>query len=104
MIGFLRAMLVLMALFNTMRIITMQTIINVLALSSFAISASVVGGGAYLYLNKDAIIENVKEQVVNAATGAISDSLPDLMDGAAPELPATTGNVIPPMTGGVALP
>ena len=82
----------------------MQTIINVLALSSFAISASVVGGGAYLYLNKDAIIENVKEQVVNAATGAISDSLPELVGGAVPELPATTGNVIPPMTGGVALP
>jgi hypothetical protein len=104
MIGFLRAMLVLMALFNTMRIITMQTIINVLALSSFAISASVVGGGAYLYLNKDAIIENVKEQVVNAATGAIGDSLPELMDGAVPELPEMTGNVIPPMTGGVSLP
>ena len=44
----------------------MQTIINVLALSSFAISASVVGGGAYLYLNKDSIVENVKEQVINA--------------------------------------
>ena len=104
MIGSLKAMPIVTALLNTMRFITMQTIINVLALSSFAISASVVGGGAYLYLNKDAIIENVKEQVVNAGTGAISDSLPELVDGAVPELPATTGNVIPPMTGGVALP
>ena len=102
--GSLKAMLIVTALLNTTRLITMQTIINVLALSSFAISASVVGGGAYLYLNKDAIIENVKEQVVNAATGAISDSLPELVGGAVPELPATTGNVIPPMTGGVALP
>ena len=73
----------------------MQTIINVLALSSFAISASVVGGGAYLYLNKDAIIENVKEQVVNAATGAITDSLPDIMDNALPELPIKTGPALP---------
>ena len=76
----------------------MQTIINVLALSSFAISASVVGGGAYLYLNKDSIVENVKEQVINAATGAIADSLPDLMDqDTVPELPATTGPALPMM-------
>ena len=76
----------------------MQTIINVLALSSFAISASVVGGGAYLYLNKDSIVENVKEQVINAATGAIADSLPDLMDQKdVPELPATTGPALPMM-------
>ena len=80
-----------------MRLITMQTIINVLALSSFAISASVVGGGAYLYLNKDSIIENVKDQVVSAATGAITDSLPGLMDGAVPELPTTTGPAFPMM-------
>lgn len=73
----------------------MQTIINVLALSSFAISASVVGGGAYLYFNKDSIIENVKEQVVNAATGAIADSLPDIMDGSLPELPSVTGPALP---------
>lgn len=95
MIGSPREMLTATALPNTTRIITMQTIINVLALSSFAISASVVGGGAYLYLNKDSIIENVKEQVVNAATGAIADSLPDIMDGSLPELPSTTGPALP---------
>ena len=33
----------------------MQKLINVLALASFAVSAAVVGGGAYVYLNKDAI-------------------------------------------------
>ena len=38
----------------------MQKIINVLALSSFVVSAAVVGGGAYVYLNKDAMIENAK--------------------------------------------
>ena len=42
----------------------MQTFINVLALSSFAISAAIVGGGYYVYSNKDSIIESVKENIM----------------------------------------
>ena len=41
----------------------MQKIVNVLALSSFVVSAAVVGGGAYVYLNKDAMVENAKEKI-----------------------------------------
>ena len=40
----------------------MQKIINVLAVSSFVISLSVVGGGVYLYTQKDAIIDGVKSK------------------------------------------
>ena len=54
----------------------MQKIINVLALSSFVVSAAVVGGGAYVYLNKDAMIENAKEKITSAATEAIAGALP----------------------------
>ena len=53
----------------------MQKIINVLALSSFAISLTVVGGGVYLYTQKDAIIENVKSKVMKSvmpSIGAVS--------------------------------
>ena len=42
----------------------MQTLINVLALSSFTVSAVTVGGGVYLYTNKDTIIESVKENIM----------------------------------------
>ena len=42
----------------------MQTLINVLALSSFAISAAIVGGGIYAYNNRDGIIESVKENIM----------------------------------------
>ena len=48
----------------------MQKLINVLAVSSFVVSASVVGGGVYVYLNKDAMIEDAKEKITNAATEA----------------------------------
>ena len=41
----------------------MQKVINVLALASFAVSGSIVAGGAYVYLNKDAMIESAKERI-----------------------------------------
>ena len=84
----------------------MQKIINVLALASFGVSAAAVGGGAYVYLNKDSIIENVKSQVAAAAGEAISGALPGMMDSAMPELPSATGGAIPslPSTTGPALP
>ena len=44
----------------------MQTLINVLALSSFIVSTAVVGSGVYIYTNKDAIIKEVKAQVMES--------------------------------------
>ena len=73
----------------------MQKLINVLALSSFVVSASIVGGGAYVYLNKDAMIENAKAKIAAAATEAIAGALPGMLDAAMPELPSTTGGAIP---------
>ena len=72
-----------------------QKIINGLALASFAVSAAVVGGGVYVYLNKDAMIEDAKEKITNAATEAIAGALPGLIDAAMPELPGATGGAIP---------
>ena len=39
----------------------MQKLINVVALLSGLVSLSVVGGGAYLYLNKDVLIERARK-------------------------------------------
>ena len=47
----------------------MQKIINVLALASVAVSAAVVGTGAYVYINKDAIIESVTEKALGSLGG-----------------------------------
>ena len=73
----------------------MQKLINGLALSSFVVSVAIVGGGAYVYLNKDAMIESAKEKVAKAATEAIAGALPGLIDAAMPELPGATGGAIP---------
>ena len=66
----------------------MQKIINVLAISSFAISLTVVGGGVYLYTQKDAIIDNVKSNIMKSV-------LPDIGGGITDTLPKTTGPAIP---------
>ena len=73
----------------------MQKVINVLAVLSFLGTASIIGGGYYLYTQKDPIIEGMKEKIVTAATKAISDALPDMLDAAMPELPNTTGPAVP---------
>ena len=73
----------------------MQKVINVLALASFAVSTAIVAGGAYVYLNKDAMIENAKEKITSAATEAIAGALPGMLDAAMPELPGATGGAIP---------
>ena len=82
----------------------MQKIINVLALSSFVVSAAVVGGGTWLYLNKDVMLEEAREKIATAATEAIAGALPGMIDAAMPELPGATGGVIPMGEGGPRLP
>ena len=73
----------------------MQKLVNVVALLSGLVSLGVVGGGAYLYLNKDAMIEDVRAKATEEITKAITEALPGMIDSAIPELPGATGNVIP---------
>ena len=47
----------------------MQKLINVLAVASAAVSVAVVGTGAYVYVNKDAIIESVTEKALGGLGG-----------------------------------
>ena len=84
----------------------MQKVINVLAVLSFVGTAGIIGGGTYIFLQKDAIIEDVKKQVTKHATEAITSALPGMLDAAMPELPTATGGAIPavPSTTGPAIP
>ena len=73
----------------------MQKVINVLAIASTVVSAAVVGSGIYVYVNRASIIDGVKQQAIEAATGA----LPDLLGspGTLPTLPDTTGPAMAPL-------
>ena len=84
----------------------MQKIVNVVALLSGLVSLGVVGGGAYLFLNKDAMIEDVRVKVTTEVTKAVTEALPGIVDSAMPNLPSATGDVmnqtnVPSVTGGV---
>ena len=70
----------------------MQKIINVLAIASSVVSLSVVGGGVYLYTQKDAIIEDIKEKALGSLTGGIGEALPGLVDTSIPDV---TGDAMP---------
>ena len=73
----------------------MQKVINVLAVLSFLGTASILGSVAAVYLNREALAENVKEKVAKAAAEAIAGALPGMVDAAVPELPKATGPALP---------
>ena len=62
----------------------MQKLVNLIALLSGVVSLSVVAGGAYVYINKDAMVERAKEKITAAATEAIAGALPDMLGNTAP--------------------
>ena len=60
----------------------LQKIVNGIAIASGVVSLAVVGSGGYLYLNKDAIIEDIKgkvmESVMPSIGGGITDAIPNM--------------------------
>ena len=76
----------------------MQKLINVLAVASAAVSVAVVGTGAYVYINKDAIIESVTEKALGSL-GGLGGDLPI----GTPELALPEGQAAVP-SGGLGVP
>ena len=73
----------------------MQKIINTLAVLSFVGVAGIVGGGAYVYFQRDALLENAKARIAEAATSAMASALPGLLDSAVPAVPEATSLPVP---------
>ena len=76
----------------------MQKVINILAVVSFIGVTGIIGGGATVYLRRDAIIEDVKGKITAAVTETVTNALPGMLDSAMPEIPevpTSTGGVMP---------
>ena len=57
----------------------MQKIVNAIAIASGAVSLAVVGLGGYVFIRKDAIIDNIKSKVMESV---MPGGLGDIGDGA----------------------
>ena len=84
----------------------LQKIVNGIAIASGVVSLTVVGTIGYVYVRKDAIIENVKGKVMEAVMpdigGGIMNSIPSFTGPAAPVNPqadAPAKSIIPEGTG-----
>ena len=78
-----------------------QKIVNGIAIASGVVSLAVVGTAGYVYVRKDAIIENVKGKVMESV-------LPNIGSGIGAMIPEFTGPAAPvqptaPMPEGVGL-
>ena len=69
----------------------MQKIINGIAIFSGVVALSVVGVGGYVFIRIDAIIDSVKEKVMDAVMpdigGGITNAIPDMTGDAIPNVP-----------------
>ena len=69
----------------------MQKIINGIAIFSGVVALGVVGIGGYVFIRKDAIIDGVKEKVMDAVLpsigGGIQNAIPDITGPALPSMP-----------------
>ena len=84
----------------------MQKIVNAIAIASGAVSLAVVGLGGYVFIRKDAIIDNIKskvmESVLPGGVGGLGGAGLNRPKFGAPEADAPTAPSQP--SGGVGLP
>ena len=85
----------------------MQKLINVLAVASAAVSVAVVGTVGYVYVNREAIIEDVKEKALDSVMAGLGGAglgsdLPIGTPDLAPTTPQASAPVAP--SGGLGVP
>ena len=70
-----------------------NSIANVISIVSGVSLAGIIGVGSYVYVNKDAIIEDVKQQAIESVMGGLGGGVPSLGGDA---LPIGTPELAPP--------
>ena len=89
---------------HRIRLSKMQKIVNVLAVASSVVSLAVVGTVGYVFVNREAIIEDVKEKALGSVMGglggaglggSIGSDLPIGTPDLAPSTPQASGPSLP---------
>ena len=73
----------------------LQKIVNGIAIASGVVSLTVIGLGGYVFIRKDAIIENVKGKVMEAVSDKLGGALGGGLGLPAPSDPTPTEPVLP---------
>ena len=74
----------------------MQKIVNAIAIASGAVSLAVVGLGGYVFIRKDAIIDNIKSKVMESVLpGGVGGAGLNIPKFGAPEADAPTREAKP---------
>ena len=82
----------------------MQKIVNLIAITSGAISVALVASGLYVYVNRDSIVDSIKSQAIEAVTGSLGGGLGGSLPIGAPDLaPSAPGAAAVP-GGGLGVP
>ena len=81
----------------------MQKIINVLAVSSAVVSLALVGSVGYVYVNRTAIVEDIKEKAIESVLGDLGD-LGGALGGGTTDVLPTGANDLSPVTNPAAVP
>ena len=68
----------------------MQKIVNLIAITSGAISVALVASGVYVYVNRDSIVDSIKSQAIEAVTGSLGGGLGGSLPIGAPDLASPT--------------
>ena len=67
----------------------MQKLVNAIAITSGVVSLAVVGLGGYVFIRKDAIIEDAKTKILEQVTGGLGGALvPDGLGGGGLDIPS----------------
>ena len=73
----------------------MKLLFNIMTTVSFLGVVSIAAGGAYVYVNKDAITENVKGQIERAITEAVLGEAVPTLPGVGGDSGGSTGLPVP---------
>ena len=87
--------------------ISFNSIANIISIASGVSLAGIIGVGSYVYLNKDAIIDDIKDAAIESVVGGLGSGIGGDLPVGTPDLapPADQAAApVPPVGGGFGIP